>query len=85
MYFYMKPIRTICQQSRPFEALFMSVPDYSRLGRGHETQHQDDSTTNKPYPSFRFNISLTNFGLALPLVSFMIWPTKNPNNLVLPF
>jgi hypothetical protein len=37
-------------------------------------------TTDKFYPSCRFNISFTNFGLALTFVSFMTWPTKNPNN-----
>lgn len=36
-------------------------------------------------PSFSFKIWLTTLGLALPLVAFMTWPTKNPTNLILPF
>ena len=41
-------------------------------------------TTDNLYPSFCFSMSFTNFGLAWPLVSRITWPTKNPNNFVLP-
>ena len=45
-----------------------------------------DSITFTSYlPSFSLNISFTILGLALPLVSRMTWPTKNPMSLVLPF
>lgn len=36
------------------------------------------------YPSFRRRISLTIFGLALPLVARITSPTKKPISLVLP-
>ena len=48
----------------------------------HNLQHTTDDCRHF---SFRLNISLTNFGLAFPLVIFMTWPTKKPINLVLPF
>jgi len=48
------------------------------------TIHNEQLTTDIFHPSSRFNIALTNFGLALPFVACMTRPTKNPNNLVLP-